>query len=328
MSPVFQGYGRSIAEGFEAIGYETVACCYDRHAGILGIARNKIVFEGLDRVRAGSGMSRFVRYASDLARGALRSAHADIVVVVKGDLLDGAFWDELSESGLPHVLWLYDEFRRTRHDRERLASVGTVVSYSTGDVAMLAELGIRATHVPGAFDPGCVSRRVDSSDVIFVGARYPGRERTLVELRRRGVPIRAVGRDWSRRPMDRLRSWSWSRPDVPSQPSVSRSAAAGLAAGAVASLNLHENQDGFTMRTFEIAGAGGVQIIDRNDVGDLYEPGKEILVATDVDEMVEVVDRIRRDPAWASRVATAGRDRTFAEHTFAHRAAVLESLWD
>ena len=57
--------------------------------------------------------------------------------------------------------------------------------------------------------------------------------------------------------------WTRARlPDVPSARGVDRAQAYGLTAGAVASLNSHTDQDGFTMRTFELPGSdhAGVRV--------------------------------------------------------------------
>ncbi len=327
VSPVFHDYWRSIARGFEARGHDVVTCCYDEHPGLRAKVRNKVVFEGLDRVRPGAGTDRFVRVATERARAALRRVAPEVVVVVKGDLLDDRFWDDLASSGLPHVLWLYDELRRTRHPPGRLDSVGAVASYSPDDVTGLRATGIDAHHVALAFDPGYAGSRIPSDEVVFIGARYPQRTTVLTGLVGRGVPVRAYGNDWSHRIVDRIRTWDGSRPDVPAAPSVSRGVGAGLMAGAVATLNIHGDQDGFTMRTFEASGVGALQLIDRDDVGTHYEPGTEILTFDSVDEIVAGVDRARRDPSWARRIRTAARERTLAHHTFAHRAAELERLW-
>lgn len=329
VSPVFHEYWRSIARGFEANGHHVDVYCYDEHSSPAAKARNKLVFEGLDRVRAGAGTTRFVRLATAGARAALAAMRPDVVVVVKGDLLADAFWDDVARAGLPRVLWLYDELRRTRHDISRLSELGPVASYSPEDVAALVAAGVRARHVPLAFDPAFVHARIPSDDVLFIGARYPGRTAVLTELYARGVSVRAVGNDWSHRPLDRLRTWSWTRPpDVPSRPSVARGIGAGMMAGASATINVHGDQDGFTMRTFEASGVGALQLIDRADVGMHYAPGVEVLTFASVAEIVDLVAHARREPLWASRIRDAARERTLAEHTFAHRARDLEDLWD
>ena len=65
------------------------------------------------------------------------------------------------------------------------------------------------------------------------------------------------------------------------------------------------------MRTFEAAGVGGVQLIDRADASALYEPGTELLPWANTDELVELARRVLVDPAWAEGVRAAARERTF-----------------
>ncbi len=327
ISPSFHGYWRSIANGFESIGYLVTTHCYDAHVGVAAKARNKIMYEGLDKIRPGSGGDRHRHAATAQARSVLRAVQPDVVVIVKGDLFDDEFWDELETSGLPRILWLYDEVRRTNFSLDTLARFPMVASYSPNDVATLGSVGIDATHVPLAFDPACQGPKRITNEVVFIGARYPNREALLAQLVQADVPVHAYGRDWSHAASDRLRTWSWSRPAIAASGQVSREAAAGIMAGACATLNLHGDQDGFTMRTFEAAGVGALQVIDRADVGLHYEPGVEVLVAQSADEVCETVAKARIDRAWAARVAQAGKARTLAEHTFVDRARILESLW-
>ncbi len=328
ISPVFHEYWRSIARGFEANGHHVDVHCYDEHARPLVRVRNKVVFEGLDRVRPGAGTARFVGAATKGARAALRRVRPDAVVVVKGDLLDDAFWDDLAGTEVPRVLWLYDELRRTRLELDRLPDLGPVASYSPDDVDAMVRAGVDAHHVPLAFDPTFGQTRIPSDEVLFIGARYPGRTTLLAEAYRMGVPVRAVGKDWSHRVVDRFRTWSFQRPDIPAGPSVPRGVGAGMMAGALATLNIHGDQDGFTMRTFEASGVGALQLIDRADVARHYEPGVEVCTFASACEVAEIAERARREPHWAARIRAAARARTLAEHTFAHRARDLEALWD
>ncbi|HET8930051.1 MAG TPA: hypothetical protein VFN21_05275, partial [Acidimicrobiales bacterium] len=92
VSPVFHEYWRSIARGFEANGHHVDVHCYDEHSSPAAKVRNKLVFEGFDRLRPGAGTTRFSDRATAGARAALAASHPDVVVVVKGDLLAEAFW--------------------------------------------------------------------------------------------------------------------------------------------------------------------------------------------------------------------------------------------
>ena len=74
-------------------------------------------------------------------------------------------------------------------------------------------------------------------------------------------------------------------------------------------------------------GMGGLQLVDRDDVAEFYEPGTEVLVFHDADELVELGRRIVADPAWGTSIREAGRRRSHAEHTFAHRARMAQEWW-
>ena len=123
-----------------------------------------------------------------------------------------------------------------------------------------------------------------------------------------------------------MRTLDWARPEVPAGPDVSRETAAHLQYDALVALNLHGDQDGFNIRTFETCGVGAIQMIDRRDVASLYEPGREVLVFDGAEELIALVERVRRDRDWAGAIRRAARARTLAEHTFAHRCTRLLEL--
>ena len=327
VSPGFHGYHSAIAAALTARDHDVSTVVYDDHGGVVGRTWHQLRHQLPHRLGAGE-LRRLAREETAAATEGVRQVRPDAVVVVKGDTLGPAFWDAVA--GLPRVAWLYDEVRRTRWSLDRLAEVGPVATYSAHDDAAFVAAGIDSRHLPLAFDhrtvPTPTSRR--SGDVSFVGARYPAREEVLLALHERGIRVRAHGRDWSGHPVDRLRTWRLSTPPVPAGRDLSRAAAYDVMAASLATLNLHGDQDGFTMRTFEAAGVGGVQLVDRADVADLYEPGTEVLPWATLDELADLCRRAASDSAWADRIRAAARRRTLGEHTFDHRAAVLEGAWD
>lgn len=229
---------------------------------------------------------------------------------------------------LPTALWLYDELRRMRHDPMLLSSVARIATYSAGDVRTLAAQGITALHVPLAFDPSViVPIRPPSGEVTFIGARFPKRERHLRVLVNHGIPLRAYGRDWSDHVADRARTWRRSVVGVPNGRDVPLANGYSLMRAGLATLNIHGDQDGFTMRTFEASGVGAVQLIDRADVNEFYVPGQEVLVFESEDELLDLCRRVMHDGAWTGRLREAARLRTLAQHTFLHRAAELQKMW-
>jgi spore maturation protein CgeB len=325
LSPGFHGYWRSMERAFADRGHEVRTHVYDE----LPTAGAKVVHKARYELPARFGTDTQAKQAESVTTKAIEALTAhqpDAVVVVKGDLLTDDFWDAVGNR--PRVLWLYDEIRRMRYSIDRLLTLGPLASYSLEDTALLTEAGAQVRHVPGAFDPALsIPAPVHRThDVVFIGARYPGRERTLVGLSRAGVPVRAYGRDWSGHWFDRARTWDLRRPPIRGERDVPLADGYRIIAGATAALNLHENQDGFTMRTYEIPGVGGLQLIDRADVSIAYEPGREVLAFSSIEEAAELVDRAAKDEVWSTRIRLAGQQRTLAEHTFAHRIAVLEEL--
>lgn len=328
VSPAFHGYWRAIAASLEAFGHNVSVVTYDHNAHLADRVRHHLRHE-LPR-RVGMGRHRgLAREQTDRAIQSILEVRPDSVMVVKGDTLDDRFWDLLDEQHLPRVTWLYDEVRRTRWDFTRLSRIGPVATYSGLDDTAFRDAGIDSRHLPLAFDHRLVQPNPTRNDeVVFVGARYASRERILTLLDQAEVPVRAFGRDWSTHPVDRLRTWDWRRPAVPGGRDLARADAYREMAAGLATLNIHGDQDGLTMRTFEASGVGGLQLVDRSDLSGLYEPGKELLTWETDDELVELCRRAARDQGWTAAVRRAGRRRTLADHTFDHRVAVLTGAWD
>jgi spore maturation protein CgeB len=80
-------------------------------------------------------------------------------------------------------------------------------------------------------------------------------------------------------------------------------------------------------RVFEAAGAAACLITDAwPGIEMFFEPGREILVATDGSEVVEYLRSLT--PAAAKKIGAAAYRRVLAEHTYAHRAAQIDALLD
>jgi spore maturation protein CgeB len=327
VAPAFHGYGDSVAGALRRAGHEVIVHAYDANTTMGDKLRTKLVHELPGRLGSRSGQLARQRALTARAVAAVVATRADVVITVKGDGLGTDYWEAVDASGARQLLWLYDELARMDLDDDVLTSRPSIVSYSPRDVAALRGRGLRVGHVLDAFDHTVRFTPAPRDEVVFIGARYPDRTRLLEALHARGVPVRAYGRDWSRHPVDRARTWQLSRPHVPSARGVDRPTAYALTAGAVAALNSHTDQDGFTMRTFELPGTGSLQLIDRPDVDTLYEPGREVLVFSGVDELAELCRRARAERGWARGIAERGRARTLAEHTFDHRVPLLEDAW-
>jgi spore maturation protein CgeB len=78
-------------------------------------------------------------------------------------------------------------------------------------------------------------------------------------------------------------------------------------------------------RVFEAAGAGACLISDAWDgIEQFLEPGREILVAKDGDEVAALLDALT--PAQAARIGAAAQRRVLADHTYSARVEGLEQI--
>lgn len=75
---------------------------------------------------------------------------------------------------------------------------------------------------------------------------------------------------------------------------------------------------------FEAAGAGACVITDDRHGSEMFEPGREILIARDGDEVVEHL--LRLTSTHARILGNAARRRVLTEHTYTQRAAQVESV--
>ncbi len=326
VTPAFHGYWRSIAGALERLGHEVTTFRYDELASPAEKLRHKVRHELPTRVGLGDATA-LARHQTVRSAATVRTLRPEVVLTIKGDTLTDDYWDAIADVGARSLLWLYDEYRRTQWTDERLRRVGPVASYSHFDVAALADRGFETHFLANAYDPTAALIPHPVPAVTFVGALYPNREELLTRLSAAGVPVRAYGRDWSHHPVDRLRTWQWRRPALESGRDVPLQEAWGIMAGSTATVNMHHDQDGFTMRTFEACGVGAVQLLDRADVTEFYEPGSEVAVFDSPEEAIDLCRRAATDSRWAAGLRERARRRTLAEHTFDHRMQEVAQWW-
>ncbi|HEU4496351.1 MAG TPA: glycosyltransferase [Flavobacterium sp.] len=79
-------------------------------------------------------------------------------------------------------------------------------------------------------------------------------------------------------------------------------------------------------RVFEAAGAGACIITDYwEGIDSFFDPGKEILVAKDGGEVIEILKELT--PEKARLIGEIARRRVLEAHTYNHRAALLQSIF-
>jgi spore maturation protein CgeB len=178
-----------------------------------------------------------------------------------------------------------------------------------------------STHFPVAPDARY------ACDLAFLGNRLPDREarvesfflhaaRLLPELK-----FLLGGSGWGDKPMPENVRW------IGHVPATEHNV---LNASAMAVLNISRDsmaRYGFSpaTRVFEAAGAGACLITDAwEGIEQFLEPGREVLVARDGEEVAGIVKTL--DETRARAVGQAAMRRVLAEHTYSRRAALWEQV--
>jgi spore maturation protein CgeB len=94
--------------------------------------------------------------------------------------------------------------------------------------------------------------------------------------------------------------------------------------------NIHIDKaikDAGNMRIFEVTGVGACLVTDwKENIGELFEPGKEIITFQSVEECVENIKWLIDHPVYREEIAKAGQARCLRDHTYAKRAIELNHI--
>jgi len=254
-------------------------------------------------------------------RAALRRFSPDLIVVIGGYHIPEALLEAIS--GLPGrpplAGWVGDVFTPEDAGRARLYDL---VAYA--DSALLARhrqwaLAAEALYLPHAVDPHAAprARGFEERDprMVFVANPTPLRRAVVSAIT---APIAVFGPGW--------RGVDGGAHDVHSGRVAARRVPA-IYGGHRAALNIRNELNvlsGLNQRNFEPCLAGAALLTDdQPDLAACFDPGSEVLVWRDADELNALYRRILAETNFAARVAAAGRARVVAQHTFAHRLQTL-----
>ena len=81
------------------------------------------------------------------------------------------------------------------------------------------------------------------------------------------------------------------------------------------------------MQLYEATGVGTCLLTDaKPDLHEAFELDVEVVTYASPEECVEKARWLADNPAARRALATAGQKRTLRDHTFAHRAAVIDDI--
>ena len=279
-------------------------------------SRLRVKWEGRGAATAGWMMARFERALADFQPELVLVAGVFGVPLGYYEILHG-------RSPRPLIAGLVgDHF--PADSRERADHCDRLYYTDTSFFAAAKAAGFVTSgrFLPLAVDPDRFQPRHGPRipQALFVASRTGLREQTLRSLEQ---PARVIGTDWSVLAREGFHQVSNRK--------IGRARLVRLYQRHLAVLNARNEanvEHGLNQRSFEpLACATPVLNDDLPDLPRCFEPGREILVYRDGDELNALVARLQREPALAKRIGDAGRRRVLAEHTYGHRVhAILSDL--
>jgi spore maturation protein CgeB len=190
----------------------------------------------------------------------------------------------------------------------------------------LKEIGVsNFYYLPLGCDPE-VHKKLSSRnkkydcDVSFMGAGYYNRRHSMQRLL--DFDLKIWGNEWDvNTPLGRCIQAEGKRIEPKEYNKIFNSSKINL--------NLHSSTyhqgvnpfgDFVNPRTFEIASAGGFQLVDyRSELPRVFKPNEEIVCYRDIDELREKIKYYLKYPDKRKIIARRGRKRALKEHTYENR---------
>lgn len=177
-----------------------------------------------------------------------------------------------------------------------------------GEILFFLPEGFDAKH----FYPMSVEKRYQVS---FVGEKYGRREQIVRKLRSAGIPVSCFGSGWENPPV-------YGKDFV----EVLNSSVVNLGIGLVQHSN---NLVNLKTRDFEVPGTGGGAYVTtyNPDLCPFFNIGEEIFCYRTIDDLIEIIRDLLRNPEKSERASKNARARSLKEHRWLHRyISILEIL--
>ena len=264
---------------------------------------------------------------------------ADLVFILKGELLQADTLKALKVSGKRVVSWWVDDpilyFQNYDYPQvaDQLHLIDAFFIYDYGGFDELKRYGVsNPVYLPCACDPNIYHPREVppmewerfKCDIGFIANYYPERGKLVKQMQ--GLNVAVWGSGWRRAPefnvfpSGTLRGKRLSGPDV-----------ATVYNAAYICPNVHHSQSragGLNMRTYEIPAAGGFEMTDYiPGMEDQFEIGSEMIVYRSPEHFRELVEFYLKHPEERGEIVRRGRERVMRDHTYEQRMkSVFEAL--
>jgi spore maturation protein CgeB len=235
---------------------------------------------------------------------------------------------KLNKHGVCNIVWWGDTPANMRKQGLLCKGWDHIFVKDKYAVFKLKTLGLRAHFLPEAMNPAWhkVNYKTIGNDIVFAGNTYDYRHFLIRRLLDAGCQhIKLYGN----------RPPRWADKDIKElfqnkfivKEEKSRVFGEGLAC--INSTAMTEGNS-INCRAFEIAGAGGLQIMEyRPAIEDCFEPGKEIVTYESIEELMDKISFYRNNVDASKSIRMAAYDRVISSHTYQHRlTTILQTIKD
>jgi spore maturation protein CgeB len=245
-----------------------------------------------------------------------RTVRPDVVLALTQVLGDETLF-ALKKMGVARVAWWGDTPANMRGMGLLSDGWDHIFLKDQDGVAKFRRVGLDAELLHEAMNPEWHRPLTEQANdrIVVAGSFYGYRQFLVRRLLAAGVPVEMYGARLPR----------WTAPEIAARHTgrfivrEEKSHAFGAGLGCLNSTALSEGNS-LNCRAFEIAGAGGLQLLEyRPAVEDCFDPGRELLVFNTVEELLEQIAWAKADPAGARVIRQAGAARALSQHTYAHR---------
>jgi spore maturation protein CgeB len=244
------------------------------------------------------------------------------VVLALTQQLDESLLQELRNNGAVTVSWWGDTPANMRKQGLLVNGWDYIFIKDNYAAFKMRTVGLNAHYLPEAMNPDwhvkCYSRI--GTNLCFAGNAYNYRHYLIRKLIEAGYDdITLYGDRPPRWASEALKGKYMNRFIVKEE----KSKVFGESFACINSTAMSEGNS-LNCRSFEIAGAGGLQVLEyRPAVEDCFEPGKEIVTYSSFEELTEVLTKYKTDVKEAEMIRSNGNRRALQEHTYKHRLETI-----
>ena len=295
-------------------------------------------FEGLKGLRVSTDRleyleNSFLQVVSQAVLAKTESFCPDLVLSLAQAPLSRQALNRLRKDNVPTAMWFVEDFRLFTYWRA-YAPLYDFFAVIQEDpfLDQLYDMGLdNALYLPLAADPGfhkpreltSVQKHKFGSDLSFLGAGYPNRQRAFKRLF--GYDFKIWGTEWDNDPaFDPYVQRKGAR--------ISPEDAVKVFNAAKINLNLHSSVqpdelvskgDFVNPRTFELAACRAFQLVDERELLPELFKSDEMVTFTDMEDLTQKIDYYLVHEDEREKIAEKSRMRVLAEHTYASRMQTL-----